>query len=449
MAAVVVLVAYAYFLRPQLSAWAGADGNDAAQQWPDPGLLRAFGFERLAAHDAQSLLRLGWFVSPLGLLLALLGLLLVLRDFRPRLLFGLAAFVTFSLFYFYKIRVYNDFYFALRRFMPVIVPWLFALAAVFLVRLAARGGPRRVLSGILCAALVTLQVQGMGPIAGFTDWKGAVRFVDDVARRFQKDDVVVFEQVQSIHLLSLPLWAIHGVNILELARFNPDPERLRHLISAWRTRYRNIYFVHTYRTDLCGVFLQRVEDHAFGSFEWERAYGRIPQRPEFRGLRFTVSRVVPPEELQVPPLRELDIGGSDDFQVSGFYDKEGFGAETYRWTGACASVYLPGARGGDTVIVRASLGQRPAAVETPQVQVSLSGVPIGRFTPGALFGDARLLLPDPLPPGPPVLRLDVPGWRPINLLPGSTDSRDLGIVVDSVRLEAPGAAHNHGPRLAR
>jgi hypothetical protein len=48
-----------------------------------------------------------------------------------------------------------------------------------------------------------------------------------------------------------------------------------------------------------------------------------------------------------------------------------------------------------------------------------------------------------------VLRLDVPAWRPINLLPGSTDSRDLGIVVDAVRLEAPRAGPQTGPRLAR
>jgi len=435
-ATLVALVVYAYFLRPLLSAWAGADGNDPALKWSDVALLEALGFRRLAAHDAQSLLRLGWFVSPLALGLGLLGLLLVVRDFRPRQLFGISSFLVFAFFYLYKIRIYNDYYFALRRFVPVIVPWIFALAALLLVRLAARGGPRRALAGVLAVVLIGLQLEGVRPIARHVDWRNAVRFVDDVARRFQPRDVVIFEQAQSIHLLSLPLWALYGVNILELARFNPDPERLRHLLAAWRPRYRNIYFVHTYRTDLCGVFLQRVEDHAFGSFEWERAYGRRPERPEFRGLRFTVSRVVPPEELQVPPLREVDLGGSDDFQVSGFYDKEGYGNETYRWTGPCASLYLPGARAGDTLIVRASAGQRPDGVKPPLVKVALSGVALGSFTPGAGFGETRLALPDPLPAGPPVLRLDVPAWRPINVLPGSSDSRDLGIVVDAVRLEA-------------
>ncbi len=448
MAGLVALALYACFLRPLLSAWAGGDGNDAALRWVDPSFLEALGFRRLAAHDAQALLRLGWFVSPLALLFALLGLLLVIRDFRPGLLFGLAAFLAYAGFYLYKIRVYNDYYFALRRFMPVVVPWVFALSAVFLVRLAARGGPRRALAGLLVAALVAQQLAGTWPIARFTDWKNAVRFVDDVARRFQRDDVVIFEQVQSIHLLSLPLWAVHGVNILELARFNPDPERLRHLISDWRARYRNIYFVHTYRTDLCGVFLERVEDRSFGTFEWERAYGRVPERPEFRALHFTISRVVPPEELRVPPLREVDLGGSDDFQVSGFFDKEGGGDLTYRWTGPCASVYLPGARAGDTLLLRASAGQRPATARLAAVNASLSGTSLGAFAAGPGFAEARLRLPDPLPPGPPVLRLDVAAWRPANLLPDSTDTRDLGVMLDRIRLEARPAAHA-APRLGR
>ena len=259
--------------------------------------------------------------------------------------------------------------------------------------------------------------------------------MNDVSRRFGPDDVVIFEQVQSVHLLSLPLWAVHGVKIVELARFNPDPVRLQNLIRVWRGLYRNIYFVHTYRTDLCGLFLQHVVDYSFASVEWERTYGRPPVKPEGRSLRFTVSRVVPPEDLQVPSLPEVVIGGSDDFQVSGFFDKEGGGDLTYRWTGSCASVYVPGAKPGATVTVSASAGKRPDNAKPPLVTVSLSGQLLGSFVAGPEFADHALRLPSPLPPGPPVLRLDVPAWRPVNLLPGSTDIRDLGVMLHRIRIE--------------
>ena len=63
--AVVVLALYAYFLRPELSLLAGADGNDPALALTELGPLKPLGFQFLAAHDAQSLVRLGWFVTPL------------------------------------------------------------------------------------------------------------------------------------------------------------------------------------------------------------------------------------------------------------------------------------------------------------------------------------------------------------------------------------------------
>jgi hypothetical protein len=449
MGVLAVLALYAYFLRPVLSAAAGGDGNDAVSAamtpWLPDGptslqpLLARLGFRRLAAHDAQAMLRLGWFVTPLGLWLGVIGLLLAIARWRERYLLPVLVTLTFAGFYFYKVRIYNDYFFAWRRFVPVVLPLTLGFAALALVALAAPRGARRVLAGTMAALLAVLFLRQTLPVARHVDWRGSVRFVADVARRFGPRDVVIFEQKESIHLLSLPLWAVHGVNVLELARFNPDPARMNHLIRAWRGRYQNTYFAYTYRTDLCGVFLQRVEDHVFGTTEWERGYGRPPRGPEPRGFRFTVARAVLPEELQVPPLREVDVGGSDEFQVSGFYDKEG----GYRWTGRCASVYLPGARGGRAVEVTASLGERrPASLAPAVVRVSLSGQPLGEFTPGPRWTRAAFALPHPLPAEPPVLRLDVVSpvtgrpftWRPAELLAGSDDPRDLGVMVDAVRV---------------
>lgn len=432
MAALLLLAAYAYFVRPQLSAWAGGDGN-TAPPLPDPGLLRAFGFHKLAAHDAQAFYRLGWFVSPLGLLLGLLGLVLAIREFRERSLFPLLVALTFAFFYFYKIRVWNDYYFALRRFVPVVLPFLFGFAALLLVRLGRAGGLRRAAAAGLSLTLVFLYVRDTRKIAPHVDWKGTVDFVRNLARRFTPEDVVIFEQPRSIHLLSLPLWAVHGVNVLELARFNPDPVRLQHLIRAWRPRYKNIYFAHTYSTDLCGVFLQRSEAVGFETVEWERSYRSAPRRPEARAFYFTISRVLLPEELNVPPLDDLDVGGSDDFQVSGFFDKEGGRDHSYRWTGPCGTLYLPGATPGARLTLVASVGQRP---DTPEVKVSLSGVPLGSFTPSHGWSEHALVLPDPLPPGPPLLRLDVKAFRPKNLDERLDDTRDLGVMIDRVRLQA-------------
>ncbi len=450
--AVLLLAAYAYFLRPRLSAWAGADGNPTPLPVTMPGdaalwFLGGFGFHRLAAHDAQSFYRLGWFLSPLVLALAVGGLVLLFHRFRRRhLMFTLMA-VGFALFYFYKMRIWNDYYFALRRFVPLVAPAFCALSAFALVTWFRSSRRARLPAAALAIASLALVAKEMLPIAPFVDWRRSVRFVADVARRFSPEDVVVFEQRASIHLLSLPLWAIHGVNVLELARFNPDPERLDHLIGAWRKTYRNIYFVKTYRTSLCGVFLQDFDFYSFATAEWERAEGRRPSGPVPRALRFTIQRVVSPDELQVPALDSIDIGGSDDFQVSGFFDKElAEGNRSYRWTGACASVYVPGVRAGGAVILTATADKRPPSHQATAV-VSLSGQRLGEFPVEGDWNDYAFPVPAVLPNGPPLLRLDIHDprgragtFRPQNVLAGSPDDRDLGVAVDRIRFTATPAS---------
>jgi hypothetical protein len=436
-AGLVALALYAWFLRPELSAWAGADGNPASRRLADASWLHALGFHRLAAHDAQALVRLGWFVSPLGIGLGLGGLLLALRRWQPRYLFGVLMVLAFGLFYLYKIRVYNDYYFAMRRYVPVVLPWLMGFAGLLLWQGLRRAGWRRWAAALAGLALVASFARDTGRIWRHVDWKNAVAFSEDIARRFGPRDVVVFEQAQHIHLLSLPLWSIWGVHVLELARFNPDPEQLAHLIESWRGRYRNTYFIYTYRSDLCSLFLQRVQPFSLLSYEWERSYSEAPDERVPQILSFSLARVVDPAALSVPPVDELDVGGTDDAFVSaGFFEKEGGGDHSYRWSGRCASIYAPGAQPGGRVELLASVGVRPAS-RPAEVTVSLSGVELGRFTVGAKAERYSVPLPDPLPPGPPLLRLDVPAWRPINELPDSEDTRDLGIMLDRIWLRPP------------
>jgi hypothetical protein len=77
------------------------------------------------------------------------------------------------------------------------------------------------------------------------------------------------------------------------------------------------------------------------------------------------------------------------------------------------------------------------------VRASFGGVPLGTFTVGADWAEHALRLPDPLPE-PRVLRLDVPGWRPANVFKESRDVRDLGVMLDRVRVREP-----RDPRASR
>jgi hypothetical protein len=436
------LALYAVTLRPSLSAWAGGDGNPRSERLADPTPLKALGFDRLAAHDAQALRRYSWFVGAPALALGLLGLGFFFKRAAASDLLALSVVLVFSVFYFYKIRVFNDYFFAMRRYVPVTLPFTFLLAALAVVTLARWSRTWRV-AGV-AAGLLALgaSIAHTQPILSYVDWKGSVRFVADVARRFGPRDVVLFEQPRNIHLLSLPLWGLYGVNALEFRRFNPDPERLAHLMEVWRKTYRNIYFVTSYRTDVCGLFLERAQTFRFNSSEFEWTYDRVPSKPEPRAVEFFLSRVIEPETLRVSAEPLIDIGGSGDPQTSGFFEAEATGPRTYRWTGGCldergnatGKVYVPGAVGGAKLRIRATSHLRPTTAKAARVQAYFSDVPVGEFTADGTWRDFEVSLPDPLPAGSKILRLDVPAWRPTNTDPLATDARDLGIMVDSVEV---------------
>jgi hypothetical protein len=440
---IVLSALYAYFLRPALSAWAGGDNNDrSAALGPSMSrsALESAGFRRLAAQDAQAFLRFGWFVHPLGLALAVAGVAGLLIRCRRRHLFLLLCALSFSAFYFYKLRVWHDYFFAARRFLPVILPSALGFAAWAVVWWARKGRWQRTTSALMMTTLAGLFVRDTARIVSHVDWQGTVRFVAEQASLLGPNSVVIFEQQENLHLLSLPLWALHGAPILELARWNPDPALLDHAVRTWRRSGREVYFVYTYRGErgLCGLFLQHLRDVAFGTKEWERNYAGPPKQAAPRVFRFKVARVVLPEEVRVPPLSELDVGGSDEFQISGFFDREGGASRTYRWTGPCATLLLPTLAEARAVVFVASVGHRPTPA---RVDVSLGEMSVGSFVAGSDWTEQRLVLPAQRS-ATNLLRLSVSTWRPENVSPGSEDGRDLGVMIDRVWLESarPGAA---------
>ena len=152
--------------------------------------------------------------------------------------------------------------------------------------------------------------------------------------------------------------------------------------------------------------------------------------------------MIEPETLRVTTEPLIDIGGSGDLQTSGFFESEATGDLTYRWTGGCldergnatGSVYVPATTPGAAIRIRATAHLRPATARPAVVKVVFNEVPVGEFTADAAWRDAEGTLPDPLPPGSGILRLEVPAWRPSNTDKRSTDTRDLGIMVDRVEV---------------
>jgi Dolichyl-phosphate-mannose-protein mannosyltransferase len=407
---------YAYFVRPV---------------WHGP---------HTAPHDAEAFLRMGWYLYPVGLALTIAGAMVLLVRAKKTQTFFLLVALTFSLFFFYKVRVWHDHYFAMRRFVPVILPSFFAAIAVFLDSVRTSGnrlaswGPR-----VLAAALVVVYLSDGHRLWRHNELRGSLAFVTDLARYIGDDDIVLFPHQEGLHLLELPLSELEERNVLEFYTLKPDRKLLERLLQTWKGRYRDVYFVTNYKISLSGLFTRQVADFWLATEKYEYSYDRPPRGPEPLHLRFSLSKAVDLEDLarRVPKLPTLDVGGSDDLQVAWFDEKEREpDGTTYRWSQKISSIFLPAVGHGTTRLFLRMAGPKENEAPLHEVELSLDGRPLGTVSLTHAFETYELAIPEELASRPEstysILTMSTETWRPANELPGSTDVRDLGFRLDRV-----------------
>ncbi len=415
---VFLLACYTYFIRP---VWHGA---------------------RTAPHDAEAFLRMSWYLYPLGMALVIAGAMILLyRQERRTGLFVLAG-LTFSLFFFYKVRVSNDHFFCMRRFIPVILPCFFTAMAVFLVHLR-RGNGRwgRWASGLIGVVVFVVYFMDGRPLWGHNEFRDSLHFVEDLGRHVGDRDVVIFPRKEGLHLLELPLAELEGKNVLEFYSLKPDKKLLGDLMKAWRDRYEDIYFVTNYKISLSGFFTRHVSDFALGTTKYEFTYLRPPKHAEPFHLRFTLSKAVDLDELsrRMPKLKRVDVGGSDDPLVAWFHEKDlEEDGVSFRWSQRNSSVFIPGMGEESRELQIRMGGPREPSAPDAQVSLFLNDQPLATLDLGRDFETYTIPLPEDLTAGLaleyPVLRLDSRTWRPADWITGATDFRDLGVRVDWIEV---------------
>jgi hypothetical protein len=407
------LASYHYFIRP---FWHGA---------------------RTAPHDAEAFLRMGWYLYPLGLALVIAGAMIMVTRWDRRWSLFLLAAITFSLFFFYKVRVSNDHFFCMRRFIPVILPAFFTAIAVFLVDLQSRAGGlgRWVSRGIGVALLLIFFFDGR-PLWTHNEFAGSFDFVEYLGRHIGDRDVVIFPRREGLHLLELPLVELEGKQVLEFYTLKPDRKMLEDLIQSWRDRYNDIYFITNYKISLSGLFTRHVRDFWLPSEKYEYTYTRAPAQSEPFHLRFTLSKAVDLDELgnRLPRVDRVDVGTQDEAFVSWFHEPELEDGVSYRWSKRTSSIFLPGLSPETSELVLRMAGPSDDRVPTRSIIVAVDGRTLENLTLGDDFETYRIPLPtdvtESLAEGHPIVTLETQTWRPSSWIPEDTDIRDLGVKVD-------------------
>ncbi len=417
--ALLLLALYAYFVRPQ---------------WHGP---------RTAPHDAEAFLRMGWYLYPAGLSLAVAGGMALLLRARKSQAFFLLVALTFSLFFFYKVRVWHDHYFAMRRFVPVILPGFFAAIAFLLSsfresagRLAAMG------SRVVGVLLLALYLFAGSRLWNHDEFRGSLHFVEDLARHIGDDDIAIFPAQEGLHLLELPLAQLEDRNVLEFYTLKPDRSLLEKLLESWKGRYNDVFFVTNYKISLSGLFTRHVKDFELATEKYEYSYDRPPKGPQPLNLRFTLSKAVDSSRISRFASRSSRTSTSEEatiLQVAWFHEKElEEDGTSFRWSQRTSSIFLPAVGAGSGTIRLRLAGPKEAEAPLAPIEAALDGKPLGTLTPTRTFEVYELSIPEEIgsrqPSSYAILTLSTNPWRPSNDIPDASDVRDLGFRLDWVEV---------------
>jgi hypothetical protein len=292
-ASVIILAVYGYWIRPAL----GGDST-AHAYWYGGG-------EIPADLDRENLVRLGWYISPLGLALAVSGICLSLWKLDRRIALFLGSGLFFSLLYLWRIQANPRQIYAMRRYMPIVLPFFIVSAAYFLTWLYARPVRWQKWTGMFVGVvwIVSLAWLARGFVSQ-VDCRGAVTQIDDLNTRLVPNSVLIFDDQAPVgqgDFLGTPLHFLYGHDVFSLRR--PELVRERQLeqqIERWRTEGREVYWMGVpQNTQALGDYtLEYQGDYQTSLVALEASYKARPWRHITIEWGGEINRVVDPTNRQ-------------------------------------------------------------------------------------------------------------------------------------------------------
>lgn len=233
-ALIIILLAYAWFLRPLATPLVYRD-------W--------YSGQDIRLYDHENLRRLGWYLSPLGVWLGGLGAAWWMWRGRVRAAPVLGVGLFFTLLYVWRIQANPHQVYAMRRYIPVVIPFLTLSAALLAVAIGRSPAVwRKGLAGLAAVAWLG----GLIYLA-----PGLVSQVDDAAlpeqlialsARLEPGAVLLFNDPAAIgqgDILGTPLHFLFGHTVFDLRRTDGlDVDALAQQVRLWQAT-RAVYWLAT------------------------------------------------------------------------------------------------------------------------------------------------------------------------------------------------------------
>ncbi|MBN2006000.1 MAG: glycosyltransferase family 39 protein [Anaerolineae bacterium] len=423
---VLLLSAYAYFLRPVL------EPQGAYTNWASESEIRVL--------DGLNWVRIGWYLTPLGLLLATLGIAWMFwSESLVRKGFFLATGLLMTGQYVYKAFIPEFHIYMMRRYVPIVIPTLVIGIAFVLAALFRRRGATRLLAGVLLVALTGGLLYQSRAYWLHRDGVGAAAQTSALASLLQ-DDALIIMTDPAVTLFAdwwgVPLHFTFGYDVATIYQDGDQARELvQRLMQDAREAHRPVQLVARFSIVEAlreSFYLEPVASLPVSLSHLMSTYDAYPTEIVTDTYTIEVYNVLedPPDEMLTVDVGTMDVA----FVDAGFYAKEVFPELTARWTSGEAVLEIPVTDAPAVIEVRAAT-YRPAELPPAEVTVLLDGQEIGRFTPGPTWQTYTFTGTAHSATAVSQLLFISPTFN-LSQMGLSADDRDLGIYVDWVRVTA-------------
>ena len=245
---------YAYFVRPFFADLGAMEPDELATKGSVIERLSAFASAPETVHIPkvvrtfveEGIVRFGWYFTPLGVLLGLVGFLWWFsQGHQPAMPFLWAAFLN-AVMIFYRGAIAPYYFWAFKRYIPLIIP-AFVLFVTFLLRrlwpVVRTDWRKRILPVTMTTFLLLSYISGSLMFWEHIEYEGAIDDIAALAARLPKDAAILFGASALSIRLGVPMTYIYDLDVYPVPEKFYDDVRLRDLVSTWQQRNRPVYWL--------------------------------------------------------------------------------------------------------------------------------------------------------------------------------------------------------------
>jgi hypothetical protein len=417
---VLLVAAYGYAIRPRIAPF-----QLLPVDTPVP----------IRSHVEDAMRNLAAYVTPVVLWMAIVAWVYAMAiAVRRRMTFLLPALIAvggFSAMYFWNQAITPDHFWAIRRFMPIVLPATILLAAVLgwtiVSRMPQRWRP--VLIGVATIALAAQSYRTGTPMYWVAERSGVYAAIEEFAADLPDDQLLIGPLNRNdIHRLGTALFMSFDRPVLAVS-YEADGGR-DELLSRLRDASPSRPVLAIASGDRIEWLEGEVVASASRQFEVMSPTIRpVPQAVASRDLRLALVRVTGLNTL------DAELGPAQHWLVdeTGFHNTEAQG--TARWTDGNAILHVP--LPDDESPDRLAIDLLWTGPLGATIQIYYDGHTLfNGYVPSGEW-QRTFTLPGTVRTGDDAeIRLESSTFVPVEVMEGSIDQRTLGIMVRSLRLES-------------